>query len=60
MGNALQQRCDDGGRTGTIERCCKGREEDCLPISKDSRFVGEGSAKEGSPERDPSPVAVSP
>jgi len=40
MGKALQQGCDDE-RTGTIERCYKGREEDFSPISEDSRFAGE-------------------
>jgi len=59
MGKALQQMCDDG-RTDTIERHCKRREEDCSHISEDSRFTGESFTKEGSPERDPFPVAVSP
>ena len=59
MGKELQQRCDDR-RTGMIERCYTGREEDCTPISRDSRFAGESFTKEGSPERNPSPVAVSP
>ena len=59
MGKALQQRCDDK-RTDTIERCYKGREEEHLPISEDSRFTRESFTKKGSPERDPSPVAVSP
>ena len=59
MGKVLQQRRDDG-RTGTIARCYKGREEDCSPVSKDSRFMEESFTKEGSPEQDPSPVAVSP
>ena len=59
MGKALQQRCDDE-RTGIIERCYKGREEDCSPVSEDSRFTWESSTKEGSPGRDPSPLAVSP
>jgi len=40
MGKALQQRCDDR-RTSTIERCYKGREEDCSPISEDPRITGE-------------------
>ena len=44
MGKALQQRCDDG-RTSTIERCYKKR-EDYTPISEDSRFT-----KKASPER---------
>uniref|UniRef100_A0A803YKL7 KRAB domain-containing protein n=1 Tax=Meleagris gallopavo TaxID=9103 RepID=A0A803YKL7_MELGA len=30
------------------------------PSSNDARFAGEFSTKEGSPVRDPSPVAVSP
>jgi len=47
-------------RISTIERCYKGGEEDCPPISEDSRLTGESTTKEGSPERDPSPVAVSP
>jgi len=59
MGKALQQRCDDG-RTNTIERCYKGREEDCSPISEDSKYAGESFTKEESPTRDPSPLAVSP
>ena len=59
MGKALQQRCDDR-RTRMRERCYKGREEDCSPGSEDSRFAGESLTKDRSPERDPSPVAVSP
>jgi len=59
MGKALQQRCDDR-RINTIEKCHKGREEDCSLLSEDSRFTGESFTKEGSPERDPSPLAVSP
>ena len=59
MGKAIQQRCDDE-RTGTTERCYKGREEDGSPVSEDSRFTGESSAKKGSLEIDPPPVAVSP
>jgi len=58
MGKALQQRCYDG-RTSTV-RCYNGREEDCSPALEDCRFAGESFTKEGSPERDPSPVAVSP
>ena len=58
-GKALQQRRDNK-RTSTIERCYKGREENYSPVSEDSRFAGENFTKEGSPERDPSPVAVSP
>jgi len=58
MGKALQQRYDDG-RTSTIERCYKGREKDCSPISEDRRFTGVAFTMEGAPERDPSPVAVS-
>jgi len=59
MGKALQQRCDNR-RTSTIGRSYKGREEDCSPVSEDSRLAGENLIKEGSPERDPSPVAVNP
>jgi len=59
MGKALHQRCNDW-RIGMIEECYKGREEDCSPVSEDSRFGGESSTKEGSPTRDPSTVAVSP
>ena len=58
IGKALQQQCDDR-KTSTIERYYKGREEDCSPISEDSRFAGESFTKEGSLERDPSLVAVS-
>jgi len=47
------------GRIGTTEKCYKGRENDCLPISEDSRFVGESSTKKGSLERNHSLVAVS-
>lgn len=49
MGKMLQQRCDDE-RTDAIERCYTGREENCSPISKDSRFAGENFTNEGSPE----------
>ena len=59
MGKVLQQRCDDK-RTGIIERYYKGREEDWSTVSEDSRFTEESFTKEGSPTRDPSPVAVSP
>ena len=59
MGKVLQQRCDDG-RTGTIERCYKEREEDCSPVSEDSRLVEESFTKERSPTTDLSPAAVSP
>jgi len=59
MGNALQQRCD-GGRTGTIERCHKEKEEDCSPVLEDSRLSRESFTKEGPPGREPSPVGVSP
>ena len=38
MGKALDQKCN-GRRIITIERRYKGREEDCLPISEDSRFT---------------------
>jgi len=59
MGRVLKQRRDDG-RSSTIERCYKGREEDCSPVSEDSRFTGKSFTKEGSLGRDPSPGAVSP
>ena len=59
MGKVLQQMQNDR-RTSTIERCYKEREEDCSPISEDSRFTGKSLTKEGSPTRDPFPVAVSP
>ena len=59
MGKALQQRCDDRS-TSTIERCYRGREEDCSSILEDSRFTGESFTKEGSPGRDPSLGALSP
>jgi len=59
MGKVLQQRYDDG-RTGTIERCYKGREEDHSPIPEDARFAGESFTKKGSPTRAPSLVTVSP
>jgi len=51
-GKGVTIRYDDR-RTGMIERCYKGREEDCSPISEDSRFAGESITKEGSPTRDP-------
>jgi len=53
MGKALQQKCDDG-RTNTIERCYKGREEDCSPISEDSRL-----SRKASPRRDLQPEILS-
>jgi len=53
MGKVLQQRWDDK-QTTTIEKCYKGREEDCSPASEDSRFVRESFTKEQSPERNPS------
>ena len=59
MRKALQQRCDNK-RTGMIERYYKGREEDCLPVSENCRFIGKSFTKEKSPERELSPVAVSP
>jgi len=59
MGKALQQRSNDK-RTGTIQWCYKGREEDCSPISEDYRFTRESLTKEGSPRKNPSPVGVSP
>ena len=43
MEKVFQQRCDDG-RTGTIERCYKGREED-LPVSEDSSLQGKASPR---------------
>jgi len=46
--------------SSTIKRCYKGGEEDYSLMSEDSRFVEESFTKEGSPERDPSPGAVSP
>jgi len=51
---------DDNRRTSTIERCYEGKEKDCSPISEDSRFTGKSFIKEQSPEKDPSPVAISP
>lgn len=59
MGKAIQLRCDDG-RSGIIERYYKGREKDCSPLSEDSSFAGENFPEEGSLERDPSPLTVSP
>jgi len=41
----LHQRHNDG-RTNTIERYYKVKEEDCLPVPEDSRFAGESSTKE--------------
>jgi len=49
MGKVLQQKCNDK-RTGTIESCYQGRGEGCSPVSEDSRFAGESSTNEGSPE----------
>ena len=46
-------------RISMIERFYKQR-EDSSPVSEDSRFTGESTTREQSPERDPSPVAVSP
>jgi len=34
-----------------IERCYKGREEDCSPISEDSRFIGQSFTSKESPEK---------
>ena len=51
--------CDDR-KTSTIERCYKQREEDRLPVSEDSRFAGKSFTNKRSPERDSSPVPVSP
>jgi len=59
MGKALQWRCN-GRSTSTVERCNKGREEDCLLVSKKSRYAGESFPKEWSPGRNPTPAAVSP
>jgi len=59
MGKALQEKCIDG-RTSMIARCYKGREEDCSPVLEDSRFPGESFTEKGSPEKELSPVAVSP
>ena len=59
IGKALPQRCDDR-KTSMIEKCYKGREEDCSPVLEYSRFSGESFTKKGSPERNPSPEAVSP
>jgi len=59
MGKALQQRCDNE-RTGTTERCYKGREGGCSSVSEVSTFARESFPKEGSSERDPSPAAASP
>jgi len=59
MEKVLQEGCDDE-RTGTIEKCYKGRELDCSPASKDSRFTGESFTKEGCPVRNPSPVGGQP
>jgi len=53
MGKASTQRCDDR-RSCTIEKCYKGREEDCSSISEDSRDTEESFTKEVSQERDPS------
>lgn len=47
-------------RTSTIESCHKEKEEDCLPTSEDPRFAEESFTKKEAPERDTSPVAVSP
>jgi len=59
MGRVLKQRRDDG-RSSTIERCYKGREEDCSPVSEDSRFTKENFTKTRSLGREPSSGAVSP
>jgi len=59
MRKALQQRCDDR-RTSMIERYYKGREEDCSPISEDSRFAGESFTKDRSTKINTTSVAVSP
>ena len=59
MGKALQQK-PNARRTSTIERYYKGQEDDCSPVSEDSRFARESFTKEGSPERDLSLLALSP
>jgi len=46
MGKVLQQRCYDG-KTSKIKSCYEGREKDCSPISKYSRFAGESFSKRG-------------
>lgn len=58
MAKSLQQRCDDR-RTDMTEMCYKEREKHS-PVAKDSRFAVESFTKEGSLERAPFPVAVSP
>jgi len=50
MRKALQQRCN-GRKTSIIDQCYKGREEDCSPVSKDSRFAGESFTKMRSPKK---------
>jgi len=55
----FNQRCNDG-RINTIDSCCKEMEEDCLPISEDSRFTGERLHQGEISKRDPSSVALSP
>ncbi len=59
MGKELQQRCDDR-RTGMIERCYTGREEDCTPISRDSRFAEESLTKKGHSRKRPFPSGSQP
>ena len=40
VGKVLHQR-----RTDVVERCYKGREEDCLPVSEDSSLQGKASPR---------------
>jgi len=40
----------DNERTSTIGRCHKGRDENCSPVSEDSRFAGESSTKKEPPK----------
>jgi len=47
-------------RITTIEIYYKGKKENYLPLSEDSRFTGESSTRKESPEKEPPPVAVSP
>lgn len=54
----FQQKCDDA-KTNITERYYKERKKDCLPISEDSRFTRKNFTKKRSPEKEPSPVALS-
>jgi len=47
-------------KISTIEIYYKGKKENYLPLSEDSRFTGESSTRKESPEKEPPPVAVSP